>query len=112
MPAGGEQRSPAVVLNADRSPKGLRIEAQPALAKPGNPTVVPKRWVLTGYRPTYVRVPGRYPGIDAVRAAVTGSDQACRKHAAAPACARSRPCGSSARSSPTAAPACRWATTT
>ena len=57
VPAGVEQRSPAVVLDADGSPEGVRIEALPALAEHRQlPNVSHGRIQLGGQRLTDLRL--------------------------------------------------------
>ena len=85
MPAGIEQRSAAEVLDEDGLPAGVRVEALPVLAEPGNPTVAPRRYGADRLAADVRERTGAYAGLDALRDAVAGSDAACRNDAAAAA---------------------------
>lgn len=58
----------------------MRIEALPA---PGNPAVAPRRYGADRLPADPCERARAYAGLDALRAAVTRSDAACRKDAAA-----------------------------
>ena len=95
-----------MVAVAEVSRPSERVEVLPVPAGPGNPTVVPRRYEVERLPGDLRELTTAYAALDALRDAVANPTRRAGRTPPPRRGTRSRSCGSSARPSATASPAC------